>query len=604
MPTNAVERILIAHDGALWAATWYGLQRYDPASDTFVAFRPDQRSGGLNFHSIAEGRDGKLWLGSNLGLFRFDPASGQFTSYANDPDDATSLSDNRVNSIYFDHAGTMWLGTQNGLDIFDPTSQKFKTYYRRDGLPGNVISCIQEDRLHVLWMSTNNGISGFDPRKGSFRNYNVADGLPGPDLTGWAACAKSPAGEFFFGGFSGSTAFFPGSEQDNSFSPPTVLTDFRLFGEPVKISTGSPLRQSISSASSITLSHWQNFFSFEFSALSYYNAATNRYRYRLEDLDHKWTEVAGDQRLANYTSVPPGDYTFRVQSATSRGAWGEPGIALHVHVGSPWWSTWLFRFACLLAAALAVTSFYKFRLRQITNQLSVRFEERLAERTRIARELHDTLLGSFHGLMFLFHAARHKLPACPDEAADALDRALDGAVQALSAGRNAIHGLRAGPGTMVDLDERITTAAQELLVIGGRGTAPALRVTVEGQRQPINSIVLEEVYGIANEALRNAVRHASAEHIEALIKFERRSLSVRIRDNGKGIKPEILAAGGRTGHWGLLGIRERARKIGALIDIRSEPGAGTTVEVTIPGIVAYAAPRAAHDVPGESQIKV
>ena len=152
---------------------------------------------------------------------------------------------------------------------------------------GNVVSCILEDQRGLLWMSTNKGVSSFDPRTQKFSNYSVADGLPGPDLTGWGACFKSDAGEMFFGGFSGVTAFFPDqvvadAVVANAFVPPIVLTDFRLFGRPVTLSPGSPLKQAVNYTDTITLSHSQNIFSVGFSALSYFNATTNRYRYMTE----------------------------------------------------------------------------------------------------------------------------------------------------------------------------------------------------------------------------------------------------------------------------------------------------------------------------------
>jgi streptogramin lyase len=306
---NPIMRLIFDHEGTLWAATYGGISRFDRSSGNFITYTPEKENT-IQYQEIKEDARGKLWLGAQSGLHRFDPQTGQFTVYAHDPEDSRSLSDNRVNSVHFDHSGDLWVGTQNGLDRFDPTTGTFKTYNEQDGLAGDVVSCILEDDRGALWMSTNNGLSSFDPHSRRFQNFSAADGLPGSDLTGWGACYRSPSGEMFFGGFSGATAFYPGRMVNSSFVPRTVLTDFRLSGNPVPIGSGSPLTQSITYTDAISLSHQQNIFSIEFSALSYFNAETNRYRYKLEGLDDRWHEVGSDQRIAGYTTLPTGTYIF------------------------------------------------------------------------------------------------------------------------------------------------------------------------------------------------------------------------------------------------------------------------------------------------------
>jgi PAS domain S-box-containing protein len=262
----------------------------------------------------------------------------------------------------------MWVSTQEGLDKFDPRTGKFKTYYEQDGLPGNAVSCILEDERGRLWMSTNNGLSVFDPSRQIFKNYSVADGLPGADLTGWGACYRSSTGEMFFGGFSGGVAFYPEKVVDSPYVPPVAVTDFRLFDRPVTVGTGSPLSKSVGYTRTLSLSHDQNIFSLEFSALSYFNSATNRYRYRLDGLDHQWHEVGSNQRLVTYTTLPAGVYTFRVQGATSRGAWSEPGLELRVEILPPWWNTWWFRALCVTAFLGVLWVLYQVRIQQVRRQ--------------------------------------------------------------------------------------------------------------------------------------------------------------------------------------------------------------------------------------------
>jgi len=370
LSSDNVAQLLIDHSGGLWAATFDGLDHLDPASSHFTVYKPDPQSPAQIDLAVMEDPQGALWIGTHSsGLQRFDPAIERFTaSYKHNADDPTSLSNNRVNSVHFDHSGTMWVGTQDGLDRFDPKTGGFKSYYEEDGLPGNLVSCILEDERGNLWMSTNNGLSVFNPSAQTFKNYSTADGLPGADLSGWGACSKSPSGEMFFGGFDGGVAFHPDKVVDSPFVPPVVLTDFRLFDRPVTVGTGSPLSKSIGYTSGLTLSHDQNIFSLEFSALSYFNSATNRYRYKLDGLDYQWHQMGSDQRLVTYTTLPAGTYTFHVQGATSRGAWSEPGVTLRIEILPPWWSRWWFRALCVAVLLGLLWVLYQIRIQQLRRQ--------------------------------------------------------------------------------------------------------------------------------------------------------------------------------------------------------------------------------------------
>jgi PAS domain S-box-containing protein len=370
LSSDFVPRLLIDHAGTLWATSFDGLNRFDPATSRFTVYKLNKQSAVQFDIEVKEDRQGALWIGTHsAGLERFDPATGRFTAmYKHNANDPTSLSNNRVNSVLFDHSGTMWVGTQHGLDKFDPRTGTFKSYYEQDGLSGNALSCILEDERGNLWMSTNNGLSVFDPSQQTFKNYSAADGLPGADLTGWGACFKSASGEMFFGGFSGGVAFHPDKVVDSPYVPPVVLTDFRLFDRPGTVGADSPLSKSIGYTRTLSLSHDQNIFSLEFSALSYFNPPTNRYRYKLDGLDHQWHEVGSNQRLVTYTTLPAGRYTFRVQGATSRGVWSEPGLELAVEILPPWWNTWWFR-ALGAAAFLGVLwVVYKVRIQQVRRQ--------------------------------------------------------------------------------------------------------------------------------------------------------------------------------------------------------------------------------------------
>jgi signal transduction histidine kinase/ligand-binding sensor domain-containing protein len=586
---NPIMRLMYDHEGILWAATYGGVSRFDRATGNFTTYTPEKQNT-IQYQEIKEDSQGFLWLGAQSGLHRFDPRTGQFTVYEHDPDNPRSLSDNRVNSVHFDRSGNMWIGTQNGLDKFEPGTKTFKTYFEQNGLAGDVVSCILEDKHGVLWMGTNNGLSSFDPQSQRFRNFSAADGLPGPDLTGWGSCYESPSGEMFFGGFSGATAFYPSQILNNPFVPRTVLTDFRLSGNPVAIGPDSPLKQSITYTDAITLSHRQNIFSIEFSALSYFNSATNRYRYRLDGLDDQWHEVGGDERTASYTTLPTGAYTFHVQSATSRGKWSEPGASLRIEILPAWYQTALFRIACAVFVLACLWFIYQFRLKQLEHEFKTALEARVDERTRIARDLHDTLLQSFNALLLRFQAASNLLPSRPEEAKQRVDNAIEQASNAITEGRDAVHELRSGGLASIDLAQSIRNFAKELLGHPSSESLPELSVQVEGAPRELNPIVRDEAYRIAAEALRNAIRHAGAQTLEVEIRYDQDKLCLRVRDDGKGIDPGVLGKEHAPGHWGLRGMRERATLIGGTFEVWSEVDSGTEVELRIPAANAYAKP--------------
>jgi ligand-binding sensor domain-containing protein/signal transduction histidine kinase len=592
LSNDIVTRLLVDHNGTLWFATWDGLNRFDAATQRFTSYKPDPQSKTLYYLELAEDSEGALWLGSHSsGLHRFDPATSQFTIYQHDINRPGTLSDDRVNSVYFDRSGTMWVGTQNGLNKLDPKTSAFTVYTQRDGLPGNAVGCILEDNPGDLWMSTNNGVARFNSQRKTMTNYSTSDGLPGPDLTGWGACFKSPGGEMYFGGFSGAAGFHPDKVVDASYAPRIVLTDFRLSGNPVEIGSHSPLQESISYASSLILSHQQNVFSITFAALSYSNPATNRYRYKLEGLDQEWNEVASDRRQATYTTLPAGRYTFRAQGATRGGPWSEPGVELRIEILPPFWGTWWFQSACGIFVLVSLWFAYRLRLRQVAWQFNVRTEERIGERTRIARDLHDTLLQSFQGLMLRFQTVCEMLPTRPVDAKEALEGALDRADQALTEGRDTIKDMRSSTWVSHDLAQSMTalmTDLNEELALSGRDSVN-FRVLVEGSPRTVRPTVRDEIYRIARESLRNAFCHAQARHIETEITYGQPSLRLRFRDDGRGIDPHFLEHGGRSGHWGIPGMRERAKHIGAQFNVWSKLGAGTEIELSIPGSVAYEA---------------
>ena len=591
LSSNLIHRLFIDHAGTLWVGTSDGLNRFDPRTEKFTVFKVDWNSRHSQaYNSIAEDPTRNvLWLGSAYsGLHRLDLATGQIRMYRSNPANLHALRDDLVPTVYVSGSGVVWAGTQNGLTKFDPTSGTFTSYDEKDGLAGNAVSCILEDEHGALWVSTNGGLSGFDPRTGRFTNYYGADGLPGNDLTGWGACFKSPNGEMFFGGFSGGVALYPDRLVTTPYVPPVALTEFRLSGISVEVGGRSPLTETISHTTRLRLSHEQNTFSLGFSALSYRNPANNRYRYKLEPLENAWHGVGSDERLATYTMLPAGVFTFHVQAATSRGAWSEPGVRLEIEILPPLWKTAWFEALCGALVLALVWGLYRARLYQLGREFHAQLEGRVDERMRVARELHDTLLQSCQASLIQMQAARDLFLRRPEQAVHNLEDAITMAAGAIAEGRGAIQELRSQPLVQDDLAKVLTVTAQDLVRSQELKERPvSFRVQVEGERQALKPLLHDEVYRIARELLRNAFQHAEAAQIEAEIRYDPHLLRVRVRDDGKGLDPEILKSRGREGHWGLAGMRERAKHIGARLDFWSEAGAGTEVQLTVPASIAY-----------------
>jgi signal transduction histidine kinase len=328
---------------------------------------------------------------------------------------------------------------------------------------------------------------------------------------------------------------------------------------------------------------------FQYAGINVSNPEGVRYRYRLADVDSPWSEPT-PLREVDFTNIAPGRFEFQVAARNSDGVWNSHGSAIAFEVEPSILQTRWFQAASLGMLALLALGVYRLRVQQLHRQFNIGLEARVNERTRIARELHDTLLQTLHGLMFQFQAVRNLLPRRPEEATRSLDDAIDETEKALAESRDAIQGLRSGAIAQANLVELLKIAMQELTA-SADGKAPIFDLIEEGERRSLSAAAKDEICRVALEILRNAFRHSNATRIEAEIRHDNQMLRLRIRDNGRGIDPKVLKEGGRPGHWGLRGIRERAERIGSQVDFWSEAGAGTEVQLTVPAAVAYAASR-------------
>jgi signal transduction histidine kinase len=231
---------------------------------------------------------------------------------------------------------------------------------------------------------------------------------------------------------------------------------------------------------------------------------------------------------------------------------------------------------------------YHLRVRQLHHQFEITLEARVGERTRIARDLHDTLLQSFQGLLLRFQTVYELLPQRPTDAKETLASAIDRTAQAITEGRETLQGLRASTVERNDLAASIKTFGEELATQASGANPVGLLVDVEGTSRTLHPIVRDDIYRIASEALRNAFRYAEAMQIEVELRYDERQLRLRVRDDGKGIDPNFLKAEGRAGHFGLRGMQERAELIGGKLTVWSAPDSGTELELSIPAARAYA----------------
>jgi ligand-binding sensor domain-containing protein/signal transduction histidine kinase len=574
----AQTRVYAVHrssDGTVWAGTLSaGLSRLKEGSFTTYTVANGLVSNSIS--SIAESSDGTMWFGTPNGLNEL--SEGHLRAYTS----KDGLPPGNVNCLLPDSNGVLWIGTDNGLAFL----RSGTVHALRDDVPDSVreeIFAIAEDKAGALWMATAKHIVRVDRDKllrqavasSDIREYGLDDGLLSTQgVRRHKSIAVDPGGGIWFSTNRGLSFVSPTSVKFDS-APPLVhvdgiSVDGRLIhlGERIRV---RPPHQKI------TLSY---------SGLSLSFPTRVRFMYRLDGFDQSWTEPTST-REATYTNLESGQYRFHVMASNSYGQWNASEAVISVEVDPAFWQTWWFRALCVAAFLALLWALYQLRLRQVAQQFNLRLEERVGERTRIARDLHDTLLQSFHGLLFCFQAVSNLLPTRPAEAKQTLDKAIDQAVQAITEGRDAVQGLRSSTVVTNDLACAITTLGQELAGGETNPNATEFHVQVEGTTRDLHPILRDEVYRIAGEAVRNAFTHAQARRIEVEIRYDERQFRLRVRDDGKGIAPKLMNEDGPTGHYGLRGMRERAKLLGGKLAVWSELDSGTELELRIPASRAY-----------------
>ena len=424
--------------------------------------------------------------------------------------------------------------------------------------------------LGVIRVRTDDLDKAFDdPRRPlNYQLFDLKDGLPGPpQQNGSKDVVMGGDGRVWFLTLEGVAWIDPAHIAKNTLPPPVAIRAVTVNG------------QTHADPRDLTLPKGASKLQIDYTALSLSIPERVRFRYRLEGVDKDWVE-AGGRRQAFYTNLKPGRYRFRVVASNNDGVWNDQGATLAFEIPPTFVQTRLFLGLCVLALAGLLWGLYALRLRQMSDRIHGRLRERMAERERIARELHDTLLQGVQGLMLRLQSVADQIPS-DQPARQALEQALDRADDVIVEGRDRVKSLRAEPPG--DLPKVLAEVADRL----GLEPEVKVRVVVEGTPRLLHPIVSEEIERIAAEALFNSLRHARARSVEIGVSYGRRALGVRFRDDGVGLDQTVLDRGGREGHFGLTGMGERARKIQAAFEILSRPGAGAEIELTIPAGVAY-----------------
>jgi signal transduction histidine kinase/ligand-binding sensor domain-containing protein len=526
--------------------------------------------------------NGGVWLGfQEGGIFYFK--DGQVRASYNP---TQGLGKGRVSDLRLGPQGTLWAATENGLSRIK--DGHVTTLTARNGLPCDHVHWSTEDSDHSVWLFMPCGLVRIarsevdawvsDPKRAvRLTLFDASDGVtPVADWGGYGPhVTTSGDGKIWFITNDGVNVIDPQHLPYNKVPPPVHIEQVTADGKVYDAANGVRLPRLVRNVD------------IDYTALSLAVPEKVRFRVKLEGEDKDWRELV-NVRNVEYTNLPPKHYRFLVKACNNSGVWNEEGAALDFVIPPAWYQTNWFRAACVAAFLALLWAMYQLRLRQMALQFNMRLEERVSERTRIARDLHDTLLQSFQGLLLRFQAARYQLPHRPEEACEALDSALVSADQALAEGRRSIQELRAEPLKESDMEQMLLAMGRGLASSqNGEHGCPPLRVIVEGTRRAKRPVIRQEVYRIARELLRNAYRHAHARNIEAELRYAEDAFVLIVRDDGKGIDPEVLKERGRAGHWGLPGIYERAAGIGARLDVWSEAGVGTEVRLTVPSAIVY-----------------
>ena len=532
-------------------------------------------------HTLAPDPQGGIWIGTLKGdlaffrhgvlkIFPLNPKGNPFS-----------------HQIVANGDGSVLAGSADGLvGLRQGKVQRMTT---GNGLPCNFVTSFIEDKQKRWWLYTDCGIVE----------------LPDSELQRWWANPQAVVQTRVYDELDGAQAGRP------TFNSAALSPDGRVwFASGVFLQMLDPSRSSQKDVPATTTIESLTFDRKEIAAIDHLKLSPHlrdlqidytsptllipqkvKFRYRLDGYDRDWHDV-GTRRQAFYTDLPPGEYLFRVIACNSDGEWNDSAAKLNFSVAPAYYQTNWFRVLCGLFLLVLLGAAYQVRLRQLHREFALALEVRVGERTRIARDLHDTLLQSFHGVLLRLQTVSQLLRERSVEAQAQLDSTIQQVAEAITEGRDAVQGLRESTIQDNDLAPAISALGEELAT-DSAGSRPAFRVAVEGEARNLHPILRDEIYRIAAEALRNAFRHAHARKVQVEIRYDDEQFRLRVRDDGRGIDPAVLSRQDSEGHYGLRGMRERAELIGGKLTVWSEVDAGTEVELRVSAGTAYASARRA-----------
>ena len=516
---------------------------------------------------------GRVWFGLNEGgVAVFD--GSRFQLYL----ESDGLAGGSVNAVHIDDNATVWIGTERGLSRFD--GQRFFTWNTLQGLPGERVLWILSDNEGRIWLGYSTGVACVsrleldmatrDPsHRLAYSFLDDGDGMKGNPDRGWQSPAvRASDGKLWFRTSEGVAIIDPQDLTRNLVVPPVHIE--RLIADGAVVDSRQQVR----------LQPLTRDVEIDYTALSLAEPRKVRFRYKLEGFDSDWREV-GTRRQAFYTNLRPGNYRFRVLACNNDGVWTESGATLDFFLLPAFYQTQWFLLLCALVLIILAWGAYQLRVWQVTTQLRGRFEERLKERTRIAQELHDSLIQDVMGISLQIEVTDELLPA-NFPAKEPLTRALGLCKSALDDGRRALNDLRAAPLGAAHLVKSFSQLVNEHTKDAGT----EIDVIIEGRERPLNAVTGNDVLQVSRQAIANALQHAHARKIHVLLSYGERQLEIRVQDNGCGMSDENLNLR-RPGHYGLAGMQERAERLGGSISIRSRVGEGTEVNLSVPAHLLY-----------------
>ncbi len=521
------------------------------------------------------GREG-LWLTSRTGDLAFFKSGKFLEQYGT----ADGLGEGNLRDPQVDTDGGVWVGTRVGLAHL--RNGKISVLSHKNGLPCDAIHWMRHDGNRDVWLYTECGLVAFAEKELSSwiaqPSHTVAiahyldntDGV-GLSLTaGWYTprAAMTRDGRIWFVAAGQLNILDPSSLNQNSLPPPVHIEGIAADG------------REIGGAGHVSLPVKVRSIHIAFTALSFAAPRKVRFRYKLQPYDSDWSSPVS-LREATYTNLPPGNYEFRVMACNNDGVWNTSGDSLSFFIPPAFHQTLWFKVLMAVTAGALFLFFYLLRLKQATASVQNRLMAQMEERERISRELHDTLLQGFQGITLRVQGVAKNIPA-QDPLRKMMDEVLDRADGVLREARQRVRNLRRRTTDETDLADRLTKHGGDL----SKDHTSAFTLAIVGEPKVLESTVQDEAYRIIAEALTNAFQHASAEKIETEIIYESFALRIRVRDDGVGINKDV-AANGHPGHWGLTGMRERARAIRAELNVWSRKDAGTEVELAIPASIAY-----------------